>query len=108
MLFLITNIAVEVVLGSAWWLVRKIIYGLSSYLLGLVYTKENKFYIDEKKWNELVDQNKLQKQEITQLRQLVEKWVDDKSTAQNNNNDNIDNELVNYLAESFIEINQTS
>jgi hypothetical protein len=108
MFFIITNIAVELVLNSVWWLVRKIIYGLTNYLFGLVYKRDNKFYIDEQKWNNLIEQNRLQEKEIHQLREIVEKWTDLKSSTINNDNynqsqDEINDELVNYLKESIME-----
>lgn len=107
MLFLISNLIVEMTLSGIWWIVRNTIYGVSSYLLGLVYhsKKDNKFYIDEEKWNNLIEQNKLQQQEIHSLRNLIEKWTDLKSSRIEKNDiseDDITKELTNYLTESII------
>ena len=66
MIFLLTNFAVEIVLSGAWWLIRNSIYGISSYVWGLVYRskEDDKYHINEKKWNELIEETKLQQKEI--------------------------------------------
>ena len=105
MLFFITNIAFEIVTNSLFWLVRKMIYGLSTYLIGLVYKKEEKFYIDEEKWKSLIEQNKLQQKEIHQLRKLVEKWTNLKSSIidkPSQSQDDINKELTDFLKVSII------
>jgi hypothetical protein len=107
MLFLISNLIVEIALSGIWWIVRNTIYGISSYLLGLVYhsKKDNKFYIDENKWNNLIEQNKLQQKEIKELRNLIENWRDLKSSRIENRDETeeeISKELTNYLADSIM------
>jgi hypothetical protein len=106
MLFIITNFAFEIVTNGIFWLVRKTIYGLSSYLIGLVYKKEEKFYIDEEKWKSLIEQNKLQQKEIHELREIVEKWTDLKSSTINKSYESpedINKELTDFLEKSIIE-----
>jgi len=107
MLFLISNLIVEIALSGIWWIVRNTIYGVSSYLLGLVYhsKKDNRFYIDENKWNNLIEQNKLQQKEIKELRYLIENWRDLKSSRiekYEETDEDITKELTNYLAESIM------
>jgi len=107
MLFLISNLIVEITLSGIWWIIRNTIYGISNYLFGLIYhsKKDNKFYINEDKWNELIEYNKLQQKEIKELRCLIENWRDLKSSDINiidQTDDQISNELKNYLTESII------
>jgi hypothetical protein len=107
MLFLISNIIVEIALSGIWWIIRNTIYGVSSYLFGLVYhsKKDNRFYIDENKWNNLIEQNKLQQKEIKELRYLIENWRDLKSSRiekDEETDEEITKELTNYLAESIM------
>jgi|688.fasta_scaffold98333_3 hypothetical protein len=107
MLFLISNLIVEITLSGIWWIVRNSIYGISSYLWGLVYhsKSDNKFHINETKWNELIEQNKLQQKEIHDLRKLIENWRDIKSSKiykKNETEEDITNELTNYLSNSIM------
>jgi len=108
MLFLISNLIVEITLSGIWWIVRNMIYGVSSYMIGLVYRskEDNKFYIDENRWNNLIEQNKLQQKEIKELRNLIENWRDLKSSKIENREETDEEkteELKNYLEESIIE-----
>ena len=112
MLFLISNLIVEITLSGIWWIVRNSIYGISSYLWGLVYhsKNDNKFHINESKWNELIEQNKLQQKEIHDLRKLIEDWKDLKSSkiyerknsVDDETDEEITKELTNYLKDSIM------
>jgi hypothetical protein len=107
MLFLIPNLIVEITLTSILWIVRNALYGISNYLWGLVYHSkvDNKFYIDENRWNNLIEQNKLQQKEIKELRNLIESWRDLKSSRIENKeetDEEITKELRNYLTESIM------
>ena len=102
MLFLISNLIVEIAISSIYWVIRNSIYGISSYIFGLVYhsKKDNKFYIDETKWNNLIEENRLQQKEIKDLRKVVEKWTDLKSSRiikRYETDEEIAKELINYL-----------
>jgi hypothetical protein len=104
MIFLLTNLAVEIVLSGAWWLIRNSLYGITSYVWGLVYrSKDDKYLINEKKWNELIEQTKLQQKEIKELRGLIEKWTDIKTHNRDETDTEIAEELTNYLKESLID-----
>lgn len=105
MLFLLTNFAVEIMLSGAWWLIRNSLYGISSYVWGLVYRSkdDNKYRIDEHKWNELIEQSKLQQKEIKELRGLIEKWTEIKITNNDETENEIAEELTNYLKNSIID-----
>ena len=105
MIFLLTNFAVEIVLSGAWWLIRNSIYGISSYVWGLVYRskEDDKYHINEKKWNELIEETKLQQKEIKELRSLIEKWTDIKTKNNNETDKEIAEELTNYLKNSLID-----
>jgi hypothetical protein len=105
MIFLLTNFAVEIVLSGAWWLIRNSLYGISSYVWGLVYRskEDDKYHINEKKWNELIEETKLQQREIKELRSLIEKWTDIKTKNNNETDKEIAEELSNYLKNSLID-----
>ena len=105
MIFLLTNFAVEIVLSGAWWLIRNSLYGISSYVWGLVYRskEDDKYHINEKKWNELIEETKLQQKEIKELRGLIEKWTDIKTKNNNETDKEIAEELTNYLKNSLID-----
>jgi hypothetical protein len=105
MIFLLTNFAVEIVLSGAWWLIRNSLYGISSYVWGLVYRskEDDKYHINEKKWNELIEETKLQQREIKELRGLIERWTDIKTKNNNETDKEIAEELTNYLKNSLIE-----
>jgi hypothetical protein len=105
MIFLLTNFAVEIVLSGAWWVIRNSLYGISSYIWGLVYRskEDDKYHINEKKWNELIEETKLQQREIKELRSLIEKWTDIKTKNNNETDKEIAEELSNYLKNSLID-----
>jgi hypothetical protein len=108
MLFLISNIIVELSLSVIWWIVKNILYGMSNYIWGLVYQSrvDKKFYIDENKWKELIENNKIQHNEIHKLRGIIEKWTELKSSRierREETEEEIEKGLRNYLEESIID-----
>lgn len=107
MLFLISNFLVEITLNTVLWIIKNMIYGISNYLWGLVYQsrEDKKFYIDENRWNKLIEHNNMQEKEIKELRNIIERWTDLKSSKiemKEESEEEINEGLKNYLEESFI------